>query len=235
MRPSGRTRSASRPSRRRAIPATCFWWRSSTHVPPRTVGRSAGRPGEAAARHVAVRRDARCVALDPAARRNRHPEFRAAHGLVANVHVLLRAGALLPAAERDEVEQRTVETLTRLARRPPWLRRTRRGASSCSRRAGSSGRRDLCVRAPVLPRDEWKRLRPARPVGANGRRALARALAGIRAACGRPGRRAGGPARPGPAFVVHRRRGRGDVPRVVHRLRRTAADRGPPDLIPSRR
>src|SRR5438128_1830504 len=34
----------------------------------------------------------------------------AAHGLVGNVHVLLRGGALLPAGQRDEVERRAVET-----------------------------------------------------------------------------------------------------------------------------
>lgn len=39
----------------------------------------------------------------------------AAHGLVANVHVLLRGGALLSAHQRDEVESRAVETLSRLA------------------------------------------------------------------------------------------------------------------------
>jgi hypothetical protein len=39
----------------------------------------------------------------------------AAHGLVGNVHVLLRGAALLPAGEREEVERRAVETLTRLA------------------------------------------------------------------------------------------------------------------------
>ena len=39
----------------------------------------------------------------------------AAHGLVGNVHVLLRGGALLPAGQRDEVERRAVETLSRLA------------------------------------------------------------------------------------------------------------------------
>ena len=39
----------------------------------------------------------------------------AAHGLVGNVHVLLRGGSLLPAAERRDVESRTVETLSRLA------------------------------------------------------------------------------------------------------------------------
>ena len=39
----------------------------------------------------------------------------AAHGLVGNVHVLLRGGSLLAAPQRDEVERRTVETLTRLA------------------------------------------------------------------------------------------------------------------------
>jgi hypothetical protein len=39
----------------------------------------------------------------------------AAHGLVGNVHVLLRGGSLLAAEQRDEVERRAVETLTRLA------------------------------------------------------------------------------------------------------------------------
>jgi hypothetical protein len=39
----------------------------------------------------------------------------AAHGLVGNVHVLLRGGALLPAGQRGEVERRAVETLSRLA------------------------------------------------------------------------------------------------------------------------
>jgi hypothetical protein len=39
----------------------------------------------------------------------------AAHGLVGNVHVLLRGGALLPPGQRDEVERRAVETLSRLA------------------------------------------------------------------------------------------------------------------------
>jgi Lanthionine synthetase C-like protein len=39
----------------------------------------------------------------------------AAHGLVGNVHVLRRGRALLPAGRRDEVERRSVETLTRLA------------------------------------------------------------------------------------------------------------------------
>lgn len=39
----------------------------------------------------------------------------AAHGLVGNVHVLLRGGPLLPADEHDEVERRAVETLSRLA------------------------------------------------------------------------------------------------------------------------
>jgi Lanthionine synthetase C-like protein len=38
-----------------------------------------------------------------------------AHGLVGNVHVLRRGGALLPADRRDEVERRAVETLSRLA------------------------------------------------------------------------------------------------------------------------
>ena len=39
----------------------------------------------------------------------------AAHGLVGNVHVLLRGGSLLPDEQREEVERRAVETLTRLA------------------------------------------------------------------------------------------------------------------------
>ena len=39
----------------------------------------------------------------------------AAHGLVGNVHVLRRGGDLLPAAQRDEVERRAVDTLARLA------------------------------------------------------------------------------------------------------------------------
>jgi len=39
----------------------------------------------------------------------------AAHGLAGNAHVLLRGGPLLPAHERDEVERRAVETLSRLA------------------------------------------------------------------------------------------------------------------------
>jgi hypothetical protein len=39
----------------------------------------------------------------------------AAHGLVGNLHVLRRGGALLPADRRDEVERRAVETLSRLA------------------------------------------------------------------------------------------------------------------------
>jgi hypothetical protein len=39
----------------------------------------------------------------------------AAHGLVGNVHVLIRGGPLLAAEQRDEVERRAVETLTRLA------------------------------------------------------------------------------------------------------------------------
>ena len=39
----------------------------------------------------------------------------AAHGLVGNLHVLLRGGSLLGGAERKEVERRAVETLTRLA------------------------------------------------------------------------------------------------------------------------
>jgi hypothetical protein len=39
----------------------------------------------------------------------------AAHGLVGNLHVLRRGGALLPADQRDEVERRAVETLSRFA------------------------------------------------------------------------------------------------------------------------
>lgn len=39
----------------------------------------------------------------------------AAHGLVGNVHVLRRGGPLLPAGQRDEVDRRGVETLSRLA------------------------------------------------------------------------------------------------------------------------
>jgi lantibiotic modifying enzyme len=39
----------------------------------------------------------------------------AAHGLIGNVHVLLRGGALLPEEQRNEVERRAVETLTSLA------------------------------------------------------------------------------------------------------------------------
>jgi hypothetical protein len=39
----------------------------------------------------------------------------AAHGLAGNVHVLLSGGALLAAERRAEVEQRAVESLTRLA------------------------------------------------------------------------------------------------------------------------
>jgi Lanthionine synthetase C-like protein len=39
----------------------------------------------------------------------------AAHGLVGNVHVLLGGGSLLAEAQREEVERRAVETLTRLA------------------------------------------------------------------------------------------------------------------------
>jgi hypothetical protein len=38
-----------------------------------------------------------------------------AHGLVGNIHVLLRGGALLPQDRQAEVEQKAVETLTRLA------------------------------------------------------------------------------------------------------------------------
>ena len=43
------------------------------------------------------------------------PNIGAAHGLVGNVHVLLGGGALLPDAQRDEVERRAVETVTSLA------------------------------------------------------------------------------------------------------------------------
>lgn len=39
----------------------------------------------------------------------------AAHGLVGNVHVLIRGGSLLAAEQRDDVERRAVETLTHLA------------------------------------------------------------------------------------------------------------------------
>jgi hypothetical protein len=39
----------------------------------------------------------------------------AAHGLVGNLHVLRRGGLLLPADQRDRVERRAVETLSRLA------------------------------------------------------------------------------------------------------------------------
>ena len=39
----------------------------------------------------------------------------AAHGLVGNLHVLRRGGALLPADQRHDVERRAVETLSRLA------------------------------------------------------------------------------------------------------------------------
>jgi Lanthionine synthetase C-like protein len=39
----------------------------------------------------------------------------AAHGLVGNVHVLIRGGSLLAAEQREEVERRAVDTLTRLA------------------------------------------------------------------------------------------------------------------------
>ena len=44
-----------------------------------------------------------------------HRFVGAAHGLVGNVQVLRRGGELLPADRRDEVERRTVETLSRLA------------------------------------------------------------------------------------------------------------------------
>jgi hypothetical protein len=43
------------------------------------------------------------------------PYVGSAHGLVGNLNVLLRGGALLSAERRAEVEQRAVETLTRLA------------------------------------------------------------------------------------------------------------------------
>ena len=39
----------------------------------------------------------------------------AAHGLVGNVHVLLRGGALLPAGRREEAERRVIQTLSRAA------------------------------------------------------------------------------------------------------------------------
>jgi lantibiotic modifying enzyme len=39
----------------------------------------------------------------------------AAHGLVGNVHVLIRGGSLLAAEQRDEVERRAVESMTHLA------------------------------------------------------------------------------------------------------------------------
>jgi hypothetical protein len=39
----------------------------------------------------------------------------AAHGLVGNVHVLRRGSAFLPAADREEVDRRAIETLTRFA------------------------------------------------------------------------------------------------------------------------
>jgi hypothetical protein len=39
----------------------------------------------------------------------------AAHGLVGNVQVLLAGGALLPAGQREEVERRAVETMSKLA------------------------------------------------------------------------------------------------------------------------
>jgi hypothetical protein len=47
--------------------------------------------------------------------RNETRYLGAAHGLAANVHVLLRGGDLLPSDRRDEVERRAVETLSRLA------------------------------------------------------------------------------------------------------------------------
>jgi hypothetical protein len=43
------------------------------------------------------------------------PYLGAAHGLVANAHVLRRGGGLLPHDRLHEAERRTVETLTRLA------------------------------------------------------------------------------------------------------------------------
>jgi hypothetical protein len=48
-----------------------------------------------------------------AARESRY--VGAAHGLVGNLQVLLRAGTLLPRDQRGEVERRAVETLSRLA------------------------------------------------------------------------------------------------------------------------
>jgi len=47
--------------------------------------------------------------------RNETRYLGAAHGLAANAHVLLRGGPLLAVRERDEVEHRVVETLSRLA------------------------------------------------------------------------------------------------------------------------
>jgi Lanthionine synthetase C-like protein len=44
-----------------------------------------------------------------------HRFVGAGHGLVGNVHVLRRGGALLSAEQRGEVERRAIETLTRLA------------------------------------------------------------------------------------------------------------------------
>jgi hypothetical protein len=46
---------------------------------------------------------------------NKTRSVGAAHGLVGNLHVLLRGGSLLAAEQREEVERRAVETLTRLA------------------------------------------------------------------------------------------------------------------------
>ena len=47
------------------------------------------------------------------ARENRY--LGEAHGLVGNLHVLRRGGSLLPVDQRDDVERRAVETLSRLA------------------------------------------------------------------------------------------------------------------------
>ena len=54
------------------------------------------------------------MVLDAAVRGEETPIVGAAHGLVGNVHVLLRGGPA-PAAERRDVESRAVETLSRLA------------------------------------------------------------------------------------------------------------------------
>ena len=55
------------------------------------------------------------MALDAAAGAGRDRYLGAAHGLVGNLHVLRRGGVLLPADQRDEVERRAIETLSRLA------------------------------------------------------------------------------------------------------------------------